>query len=51
MGTPMSLAAPLALISATILGLLSITAPLPLAILGYVWASLHLVAAVAAWNR
>lgn len=51
MGPPMSWAAPLALITATLLAMLSATAPLPISAIGYFWAVLHLAASIAAWNR
>ena len=51
MGAPMSWAAPLALITATLIALLSGYAPLPLAVIGYFWATLHLIASVIAWQK
>lgn len=51
MGKRMSWAAPMALMTATILGMLSLTASLPLAVIGWTWAALHLIASVAAWSK
>jgi hypothetical protein len=51
MGKRMSWAAPMALMSATILAMLSFTAPLPLAVIGWTWAGLHLLASLVAWNK
>ena len=51
MGAPMSWAAPLALITASLIAMLSATAPLPLAVIGYFWATLHLIASVIAWQK
>lgn len=47
----MSWAAPLALITATLIALLAGYAPLPLAVIGYFWATLHLIASVIAWQK
>lgn len=51
MGTSMSWAAPLALITSTLLVLLSLDSPIWLAGIGYFWAALHLAGAIAAWNK
>jgi hypothetical protein len=41
----------IALLSATILGLLSLQAEIVTAIIGWIWAGLHVIAAVSLWNR
>jgi hypothetical protein len=47
----MSWAAPMALLTATVLAMLSLTAPLPLAVIGWTWATLHLIASLMAWSK